>query len=65
MGAWPLLLAATDPSLTGGEYIGPGSLAQTRGRPRRVGMTRWAKDEDLADNLWVASETAAGVEFRV
>jgi len=65
MGAWPLLLAATDPSLTGGEYIGPGSLAQTRGRPRRVGMTRWAKDEELADNLWAASEAAADVRFDV
>ena len=65
MGAWPLLLAATDPSLTGGEYIGPGSLAQTRGRPRRVGMTRWAKDEELADNLWAASEAAADLRFDV
>jgi NAD(P)-dependent dehydrogenase (short-subunit alcohol dehydrogenase family) len=63
MGAWPLLLAATDRSLTGGEYIGPGSMAQTRGRPRRVGMTRWARDEDLADNIWAASEAATGVEF--
>jgi NAD(P)-dependent dehydrogenase (short-subunit alcohol dehydrogenase family) len=65
MGAWPLLLAATDPSLTGGEYIGPSALAQTRGRPKPVGMTRWARDEDLADNLWTASEQATGVEFDV
>ena len=65
MGAWPLLLAATDPSLTGGEYVGPSSLGQTRGRPKLVGMTRWARDEDLADNLWDASEAATGVEFRV
>jgi NAD(P)-dependent dehydrogenase (short-subunit alcohol dehydrogenase family) len=65
MGAWALLLAATDPSLTGGEYVGPGSLAQTRGRPRRVGMTRWARDEDLADNLWAASEAATGLRFDV
>ncbi len=65
MGAWPLLLAATDPSLTGGEYIGPSALAQTRGRPKPVGMTRWARDEDLAGNLWTASEQATGVEFDV
>ncbi len=65
MGAWPLLRAATDPALTGGEYIGPSSLGQTRGRPRRVGMTRWARDEDLADNLWDASEAATGVDFPV
>ena len=65
MGAWPLLLAATDPSLTGGEYVGPSALAQTRGRPKLVGMTRWARDEDLAGNLWTASEQATGVEFDV
>ena len=65
MGAWPLLLAATDPSLSGGEYVGPSSLGQTRGRPKLVGMTRWARDRELADNLWDASEAATGVEFRV
>jgi NAD(P)-dependent dehydrogenase (short-subunit alcohol dehydrogenase family) len=65
MGAWPLLRAATDPSLTGGEYVGPSSVAQTRGRPKLVGMTRWARDEDLADNLWTASEQATGVEFDI
>lgn len=65
MGAWPLLLAATDPSLGGGEYVGPSSLGQTRGRPRLVGMTRWARDEDLAANLWDASEVATGVIFDV
>ena len=65
MGAWPLLLAATDPSLSGGEYVGPGSLAQTRGRPRLVGMTRRARDEELADNLWAASEVATDLRFDV
>ena len=65
MGAWPLLRAATDPQLTGGEYVGPSSLGQTRGRPKLVGMTRLARDEDLADLLWSASETATGVEFDV
>ncbi len=65
MGAWPLIMAATDPSLTGGEYIGPSSLGQTRGRPQLVGMTRWGRDEDLADNLWDASEAATGAGFRV
>ncbi|MGH3458148.1 oxidoreductase [Aeromicrobium sp.] len=65
MGAWPLIMAATDPSLTGGEYIGPSSLGQTRGRPQLVGMTHWGRDEDLADNLWDASEAATGAGFRV
>lgn len=62
-GAWPLLMAATDPSLTGGEYVGPSGFRQLRGRPRLVGMTRTARDEDLADALWDASEAATGVSF--
>jgi NAD(P)-dependent dehydrogenase (short-subunit alcohol dehydrogenase family) len=64
-GAWPLLMAATDPSLTGGEYVGPSSLGGWRGRPKLVGMTKIARDEELADDLWAASEAAVDVEFRV
>jgi len=64
-GAWPLLMAATDPSLTGGEYVGPGALGGVRGRPKLVGMTKVARDEELADDLWAASESAAGVSFTV
>ena len=64
-GAWPLLRAATDPTCTGGEYVGPAGLGGTRGRPVLVGMTRWARDEDLASNLWTASELATGVDFPV
>jgi NAD(P)-dependent dehydrogenase (short-subunit alcohol dehydrogenase family) len=32
-GAWPLLMAATDPALTGGEYVGPRGFQGMRGRP--------------------------------
>nr|MBA2740346.1 SDR family NAD(P)-dependent oxidoreductase [Nocardioidaceae bacterium] len=31
-GAWPLLLAATQPGLPGGSYVGPGGPGETRGR---------------------------------
>ncbi|MET1038253.1 MAG: oxidoreductase [Aeromicrobium sp.] len=64
-GAWPLLMAATDPSLTGGEYVGPAGFRGMRGRPKLVGMTRTARDEGLADDLWEASEAATGVTFAV
>ena len=63
-GAWPLLMAATDPSLTGGEYVGPTGFNGMRGRPKLVGMTKVARDEELADDLWAASETAS-VPFAV
>ncbi len=64
-GAWPSLMAATDPTLTGGEYLGPSGPGGLRGRPKRVGMSRTAHDEALADALWIATESAAGVSFEV
>jgi NAD(P)-dependent dehydrogenase (short-subunit alcohol dehydrogenase family) len=64
-GAWPLLMAATDTSLTGGEYVGPGGPGGWRGRPKLVSMSSTARDADLANALWAASESAAGVEFSV
>lgn len=64
-GAWPSLRAATDPELTGGEYVGPTGLRQTRGRPATVGMTSTARDPQLAADVWAASETATGVVFTV
>ncbi|MFO6452492.1 MULTISPECIES: oxidoreductase [unclassified Aeromicrobium] len=64
-GAWPSLRAATDPTFTGGEYVGPASLRQTRGRPKTVGMTSAARDERLAAEVWSASESATGVVFEV
>ena len=64
-GAWPTLQAATDPALTGGEYLGPDGPGGFRGRPTLVGMTRHARDEQLADALWAASEAATGLDFAV
>jgi NAD(P)-dependent dehydrogenase (short-subunit alcohol dehydrogenase family) len=64
-GAWPLLMAATDPTLTGGEFVGPRGLRGIRGRPTLVGMTEVARDEELADELWTASEAAVAAHFVV
>lgn len=64
-GAWPLLMAATDPTLTGGEYIGPTGLRGMRGRPGPAQPSAVARDENLADALWSASEQATGVTFDV
>ncbi|MBC7593321.1 MAG: SDR family NAD(P)-dependent oxidoreductase [Kineosporiaceae bacterium] len=65
MGAWPLLMAATDSELSGGEYVGPSRLRQMRGAPRLVGASGTARDAQLADILWTASESAVGTEFTV
>lgn len=64
-GAWPLLMAATDEALTGGEYVGPAGFRGMRGRPKLVGMTRVARDAELAVALWTASEKATGMRFNV
>jgi NAD(P)-dependent dehydrogenase (short-subunit alcohol dehydrogenase family) len=65
LGALPLLMAATDPSLTGGEYVGPSGIRGLRGRPKLVSMTHAARDEELARDLWSASESAIGATFDV
>jgi len=65
MGAWPLLMAATDPDFLGSEYVGPTHLRQTRGAPCLVGMSSTAHDDGLADIVWAASEAAVEIEFSI
>jgi NAD(P)-dependent dehydrogenase (short-subunit alcohol dehydrogenase family) len=62
-GAWPLLMAGTQPGLPGGSYVGPSGPFEQRGRPRLVGMSSAASDPALASQLWEASEKATGVRF--
>jgi NAD(P)-dependent dehydrogenase (short-subunit alcohol dehydrogenase family) len=64
-GALPVLRAATDPGVRGGDYYGPRGLAGSRGAPRRIRYTRAAYDESLARRLWQASEELTGVSFPV
>ncbi|MDF1705698.1 MAG: oxidoreductase [Aeromicrobium sp.] len=64
-GSLPVLQAATDPSLSGGEYLGPQGFRGMRGRPGPAGMTRTARDPELARLLWEASENATGTPFPV
>ncbi|MDH5021474.1 oxidoreductase [Halobacterium rubrum] len=62
-GAWPLLYAATDPSVDGGEYVGPGGFLNMRGHPERQQSSERSRDEDTARRLWTVSEELTGVEF--
>ncbi len=63
MGAWPSLMAATFPGLSGGTYLGPGGPGEMRGAPKIVGATRVARDEQIAAKLWTLSEEATGVTY--
>ena len=62
-GAWPTVYAATEPSLTGGEYVGPGRLFETRGLPRRARVSWAARNRRAARKLWDVSEQLTGVSY--
>jgi NAD(P)-dependent dehydrogenase (short-subunit alcohol dehydrogenase family) len=59
-GARSLVHAATDPSVRGGELIGPGGTGQMRGEPVRLSPVPRALDPDLARRLWTVSEQLVG-----
>lgn len=62
-GAWPTVYAATEPTLRGGEYIGPGRLFETRGLPRRARVSWAARNRRAARKLWDISEQLTGVSY--
>lgn len=62
-GAQPSLYAATATDVVGGDYIGPSGYRQLYGAPRKVGCTRYARDEEVARKLWELSEKLTGVKY--
>ena len=65
MGALPTLRAATDPAARGGEYYGPGGLAQFKGYPVRVSPAGRSPDQSAQRRLWAESEQLTGVTYPV
>jgi hypothetical protein len=65
MGALPMLRAATDPRVLGGQYYGPGGLAELRGHPRVVRSSALSHDERPQRWLWATSEKLTGVTYPV
>jgi len=63
MGALPQLYAATALDVAGGDYIGPGGIAEMRGYPTNVGRTEAAMDMGAAAELWRISEELTGVSY--
>lgn len=61
-GAWPTLMAATDPDLEGGEYLGPTLRGETAGPAGSARPTTRARDPELAAALWDLSVELTGVE---
>ncbi|WP_345288351.1 oxidoreductase [Streptomyces gulbargensis] len=62
-GALPQLYAATEPSVAGGEFIGPDGPGELRGDPTRVRLSEAAADPDTGRRLWEESERLTGVRF--
>ncbi len=62
-GALAVLRAATDPDATGGQYYGPGGMAELRGAPKLVRASATAQDEALARKVWAESERLTGVGY--
>ena len=62
-GALPMLYAATDPSVEGGTYVGPGGFQNMRGHPVEHESSDRSYDEDAAERLWTVSEDLTGVSY--
>jgi NAD(P)-dependent dehydrogenase (short-subunit alcohol dehydrogenase family) len=62
-GAWPTLMAATDPSVPSGSYIGPTGFMGQRGTPGFETPSQAARDVEAARRLWDVSADLTGVEY--
>jgi len=62
-GALPTLLAATLPSVKGGDYYGPQRAMEMKGPPGPAEIKPQAQDADVARRLWTESERLTGVRF--
>lgn len=65
LGALPILRAATDPAVTGGQYYGPDGFGELRGYPKVVASSAQSHDLDLQRRLWAVSEELTGVSYPV
>jgi NAD(P)-dependent dehydrogenase (short-subunit alcohol dehydrogenase family) len=64
-GAMPMLRAATDPAVQGGEYYGPSGFQELKGSPVRVGSNPLSRDVALQQLLWRRSEQDTGVVYAI
>ncbi|KWW12608.1 short-chain dehydrogenase [Peribacillus simplex] len=64
MGALSTLFAATEPSLTGGEYIGPDGKKSRKGFPKKDDIIDTLYNEETSKRLWDISETMTEVNYR-
>ncbi|ANU15333.1 short chain dehydrogenase [Planococcus halocryophilus Or1] len=63
MGALASIYAATEPGLTGGEYIGPLGQFQRKGYPSIGTPHSKASNPEISRKLWTVSEQVTGTSF--
>ena len=63
--AKPILKAALDSEVNGGEYFGPTGLFEMKGPPGIAKRTKYSQREDVASRLWNLSEELIGSAFKV
>lgn len=64
MGALPILYAATEPGLIGGEYIGPDGKKKRKGYPMNDPIINDLFNQEIAEKLWQVSESLTGVSYQ-
>ena len=64
-GALPILRAALDENVKGGEYYGPKHKKEYKGPPVKVKPRRTAMDEELAKKLWLVSEELTNCKYNL
>jgi NAD(P)-dependent dehydrogenase (short-subunit alcohol dehydrogenase family) len=61
--ARPILHAACDDGVSGGDYYGPSGLLGIRGKPGRARVNPIARDVAFGRRLWALSESMTGVRY--
>lgn len=64
-GAQPMLMAATDKLVAGGEYYGPNGFGGSKGIATRVDSNKLSHDSALQQKLWKVSEELTKVTYPV
>ena len=62
-GALPILYAALDKKINGGEFIGPDGFQQMGGYPKKVEADQYSNDKKVAKRLWSESEKMTNVFY--
>jgi NAD(P)-dependent dehydrogenase (short-subunit alcohol dehydrogenase family) len=63
IGTLPILRAATDENIKGGEYFGPTKIMEMKGYPELVKSSNKSYDKDLAKKLWEVSEKLTNLKY--